>query len=239
MNPEPDSTTVEWGSGDDGGRDPFAVVFTPTQLRRYVAYPLAALGAAAAFGSLLLDWQSVRPVSDEDFILPSQGTGRFGIVGIFGWGSGWVLGAMVLVACTVLALFGEASARRHTRLIGLAAGGVLFGFLVAAAVSLSRSSLFSAGSPVEYEHGLEPGVPLAFGSVLLLGAALWLAPRAVAGAPVAPATEPGPVAGSGPADRAPGRWPPRRAADPPDPADSGPADLSVARTDPFTRDHDR
>jgi hypothetical protein len=223
MTPGPEPTVVEWG-GDDDRRDPFTVVFTPAQLRRYAVYPLGALGAVAVFVSLLLDWQAVeRNTNEQDFVEPVT---KFGIIGIFGWGTGWIMGAMVLVGCTVLAVLGEAAARRHSRLIGLTTGGVLLGFLVAAAISLNHRSLASADFPLEHEYRLEPGVLLAFGSVLLLGAALWLAPRATADGTA-----------SDRAETEPSRWAhnrrPRHAADP---AGSGPADLSVAPTEPFSRD---
>lgn len=231
---------VEWGSSSD----PFTVELTPTQLRRYIAYPLSGAGAVTAFLSLQLNWQVVRLSSDFDFFPGLTEELEFGVTDLPVWGTGWIVGVLVLAICTVLTYVGEPAARRHTRSVGLATAAVVAGLLVAVAVSLSRTDLLRSGffgEPIDLEHELGPGVWLAFGTVVLIGAALWLAAPARARAPDGASADAGPA---GPPTVAltlpwwPGRgrgWR-RRQRSPADADDNGPVDLTVTPAEPFTRD---
>jgi hypothetical protein len=219
---EPELTVVEWGS-DRAGQ--FADVDVQ-RWREYGAWSAAGAGGIAAFGSLLSSWQ-VLP--DEFGLGPDDAEVTFGLGLVSSvWGVGWALGAMVLAACTGLALRAPRPTRATARLVGLSTGAVLLPFLVAAAVNLRRENLILVQIP-EQDFGLGPGLPLALTSNLLLGAALWLAPRTGRGAraPGTPAsgTSASGTSASGVAGRA-GRAEPRVA--PPDPLD-----LTVEAAEPW------
>lgn len=211
---------VEWGADR---RDPFTVVLTSTQVRHWVAYPMAALGAVTAFLSLVLDWQVVEQdpqaggFGGEDPIV-------VGIGSVAVWGTGWTVGVLALTLCALVALFGEASARRQARRVGMPLAGVLVGFLVAATVNLERRSpAVQFFLPDSVTFSVQEGVYLAFAAVVLLGAALWTARSAGGG------SEPGSWRQWRP------RLRPRRAAASADSGSSGgePVGLTVAPAEPF------
>ena len=223
---EPELTVVEWGSDRAGHFADLDV----QRWREYGAWSAAGAGGIAAFGSLLSPWQ----VLPDEFGLgldSAEVTFGLGLVSS-AWGVGWALGAMVLAACTGLALRAPGPTRATARLVGLATGAVLLPFLVAVAVNLRRENLILVQP--EQEFGLGPGLPLALTSNLLLGAALWLAPRTGRGAraPRTPAsgtsasgTSASGTSASGVAGRAGRAEPP---AAPPDPLD-----LTVEAAEPW------
>jgi hypothetical protein len=217
---EPEPSVVEWGS--DRVRRLLPVGGLPWW--SYAAWVGAAAGSIAAFASLVSDWQMLA-----DNIIPGpQGqevSVGLGLVWI--WGGGWVLGAMVLGACTGLALLGPGSSRAGARAVGLAAGGVLLPYLTAAAVALRRTnqSLFTMGNP-QAEVELGPAIPLAFLATALLSVALWLAPRAT--------TVTWPLRPGRAAVRHPISGRPDPAAGRPGPEDpSAPPDLTVEPAEPW------
>lgn len=156
---------------------------------------LAGLGGVAMFGSLVGEWQVVTPPAGD---LPGDGAGgdAFGLAYTLVWGMGWVVGGMLLAVCGGLTLAGQPAMRRYARTIGLVVAAVNLGILAAAAASLDGESLFVA--PVQgVEITLGRGVYAAFASVLLIGAALWLARTEPT---VRRRPEPEPVVGAGPPD---------------------------------------
>jgi hypothetical protein len=157
----PEPAVVEWGGERTGV---FERLTAGRGWHPAVPWVLAGLGAVTMFGSLVGEWQLV-----------DQGeTLSFGLTYTLVWGIGWVIGGMLLAICGGLALTGQPSMRHHARTIGLAAAAVNLGILAAAAVNLDRESLFAG--PVEgVEVTLGRGVYAAFASVLLIGAAIYLA----------------------------------------------------------------
>lgn len=139
-------SVIEFGVAPDG--------FRPGRPRRGAAglaaglaadrrvVPLAAaLGGVALFGSLISEWQ-ITSVDMTAFGGVRAGNRPItaGIADLDGWGGGYLAGLFVLVAATVLVLFGPAQGRRYARLVGLSSGGVLMGMLVAIAESLKSGS---------------------------------------------------------------------------------------------------
>jgi hypothetical protein len=167
VTPEPEPSVVEWGS--DRIRR-LGHISLPWQ--SYSAWVLATAGAIAAFASLVSDWQVI-----PDPLAFGPGETTFGLGLVWVWGAGWALGAMVIAACTGLALLGPRLTRAGARAVGLATGGVLVPFLAAAAINLRRENLYTVGN-LGQEIDLGLGVYLAFGSTVLFTAAAWLAPTA-------------------------------------------------------------
>jgi|GEM_PF-3443746 hypothetical protein len=209
-----------------------------------------ALGALAAFGSLVEDWMVFRlPAetgirSDEPVVLAS------GVAELPTFGPVYVLGVLAATVSLALVLFGSPGIRRNARVAGLAVTGVVLGVLVALAGSLDRVTVRQWDSFGQFdglattEHGR--GLVLAFVGTGLLGLALLLAGPFVR---AAGATDPSPAAGADRADTADpadGRpetgpdWPwyrpraGRASREPTDGEDDGtPIDLTVTPTKPF------
>lgn len=183
------------------------------QWRLFFAWVLAVAGWLAAVASLITRWQVL---DDNVFVGPGRSDVSFGLGMLPVWGTGWVLGIMVLAGCAGVSLLGPRSTRSRARAIGLAAGGVLLGYLFAAAAALREpnQSLFTLGQP-DLEIDLGAGVYLAFFAVFLLSAAVWFAPRT----------------GSLPSLR----W----AAGAPEEKPPAPADLTVEAAEPWVSSHER
>jgi hypothetical protein len=168
----PEPAVVEWGSERRGLLDRLvgARGWHPA-----IPRVLAGLGALAMFGSLIGEWQVVEqrftPEVGDD-VVESQ---SLGIGVMFVWGMGWLVGAMLLGVCTVLALTGQPPIRRHARAIGLAVAAVQLGILAGAVVNLNDETVFGGVSDVGVEISLGRGLYAAFASVLLIAAALYLA----------------------------------------------------------------
>jgi amino acid transporter len=165
---EPEPSVIEWGS--DRLRQ-LGVAEWPWRL--FAAWLLATAGWVTAVASLVARWQ----VMDDSIMLgPDRADFSYGLGMVSVWGTGWVLGAMALAACTGLALLGPRPMRIGARAVGLAAGGVLLAYLVAAAAALRQTnqSIFTIGNP-SLEISVGSGVYLAFVAVLSLSAAAWFA----------------------------------------------------------------
>src|SRR5690554_3492374 len=229
--PGPGASVVEWGGSDT--HDPFTIVLTAAQLRRYLAYPLAVAAGVVAFVAMVREWQVIRaegfgPVFREDESL------SVGLIGSYGFGVIWMAGTLALVVALVVALFGDHGVRRVARLAGVALAATLLLTLAAAAVNFTRYSGIYGGADLRVQEGLAlevgMGVYLAAVSVVLSGAAVSVAPRAAAG------------------DAEPDwRWRDlvgwmrtrrtRQRTEPVDgPVAGGPADLTVTPAEPFSRD---
>ncbi|GAA3956692.1 hypothetical protein [Actinoplanes auranticolor] len=92
----------------------------------------AALGAVALFGSLVSEWQLTE--IDGTY----WGDGEVGtrsaqttLADLDGWSGGYLTGLFLLVAATVLTLFGPPAGRRYARLAALSVGGTLLATVVA------------------------------------------------------------------------------------------------------------
>jgi hypothetical protein len=145
-DPTPQTSVVEFGE-DAGEARPerrrwsaagFAMALGSD--RRVV--PLAALlGGVALFGSLVSEWQ-VTSVDTTVFGGVQAGNRPIasGIADLGGWAGGYLAGLFVLVATTVLVLFGPAPGRRYARLVGLSGGGLLLAMLAAIASNLGDST---------------------------------------------------------------------------------------------------
>lgn len=105
---------------------------------------LAVLAGVAAFASLVSEWQttlidtalfgenppSLRPVPTD-------------LAGLGAWGSGYLVGLVLLAGAMVLTIFGPPAGAQYARLAGLSTGGVLLGMLAALASLLGRTSMLS------------------------------------------------------------------------------------------------
>lgn len=223
--PPAEPAVVEWGSGRVGGwaladgawwRRRFGWSRTPGWSRR-LAWVLAGLGALALFGSLVGEWQVLHQDA-ADFAFPGEESDperlALGIGSVLVWGTGWLVGGLLIAACAALALAGQPPLRSHARTVGLALAAVELVLLAGAAVALTEESLYALGQP-EIEISLGRGVYAAVASVVLLGGALFLAGPVPESSPAAPAAAGEDTAG------------------PPAPAYQEPADLTVAPAEPF------
>ncbi|MDI6099163.1 hypothetical protein QLQ12_11195 [Actinoplanes sp. NEAU-A12] len=171
----------------------------------------AALGAVAAFGSLVSEWQTTtmdgltlgsENLSEERIVL---GT----LIDLGGAGGGYVAGLLLLAVAVVLTLFGPPAGRPFTRLAGFAVGGVLLALVLALVQHLSRVSVLI---PQHYPLDMAP-------LRVALGRGLWCALAAVSAALIALWRPTGTTARK-----------PARADETPD---EDPLDLSITPTTPF------
>jgi len=154
--PGPGASVVEWGGSDT--HDPFTIVLTAAQLRRYLAYPLAVAAGVVAFVAMVREWQVIRaegfgPVFREDESL------SVGLIGSYGFGVIWMAGTLALVVALVVALFGDHGVRRVARLAGVALAATLLLTLAAAAVNFTRYSGIYGGADLRVQEGRHGGVP--------------------------------------------------------------------------------
>jgi hypothetical protein len=142
----PSAATVEFGA-DSGEPRPerrrWSVAGLAVELTRdRRTVPLAAvLGGVALYGSLVSEWQ-ITSVDTTVFGGVQAGNRPIasGVADLGGWAAGYLVGLFVLVATTVLVLFGPPPGRRYARLVGLSSGGLLLTMLAAIAASLGESS---------------------------------------------------------------------------------------------------
>lgn len=163
---QPEPAVVEWGDERRGVLERLAGWQYPK-----LSWVLAGLGAVAMFGSLIGEWQVMNNPFEEEFASEPMSIG-IGLTVV--WGTYWLVGGLLLAVCGGVALAGQPSIRPYARTVGLAVAVVELGILVTAAVSLTRESIF-AGPDETQELTLGRGVYAAFASVVLIGAALYLA----------------------------------------------------------------
>jgi hypothetical protein len=178
MAHETGHAVVEWG-----GRPPGRLRrrLAARRVDRSTAPVLAGLGAAAALGALLSDWQSASPALGADLDGVSvRETYRTGIAALGPWGTALLLGLVTVAVCVGVTLAGDRRLRPYGRSFGLVVAAVQASLLVAATADLSRRSAiynFLGGvGDVDLEIRLERGVALAYLAVALAAAALYLAP---------------------------------------------------------------
>jgi hypothetical protein len=168
--------------------------------------PLAAvLGGIALFGSLVSEWQ-ITAVDTTAFggTQPGNRTITAGVAELDGWGGGYLGGLFVLVAATVLVLFGPVAGRRYARLVGMTIGGVLLAMLVAIAQTLKDTSralelvYTLALNPDQLQLSYGRGIWCAAIGVAAITLALYLAGRYLPAA-----TAPAPAAATGRRGRTP------------------------------------
>jgi hypothetical protein len=221
---QPETAVVEWDPGRWWAGRP-----VPPSWRRRLGPVLAGLGTLAMFGSLLGEWQTTRITAETGESLLS-GDGReiqVGLAELGVWGVGWLVGAMVLTTAVALVVLGGGAPRPTVRTAGLAGAGVLLMVLVATTVYLRaggpyRGDLFGLGGE-HHEYSLGWGLVVAYGTVVLMAAALWSARVVLAGDPH-PST--------GPAGPVPGQADPAAEYAGPGTKYAGPADLTVTPTLP-------
>jgi hypothetical protein len=157
----------------------------------------AGLAVVALTGSVAGEWQvttiniiQIEPVTESMAV-------RFADTGA--WGTGWLVGALLLLGCAGPALYGPAGVRPAARSAGLALAVGLRALLLGAASELSRFSLldrgFGFGGPDQgVEVTLGRGVYAAFATAALFAVALALS--AVRPLPGHPAAGPVPATGA-------------------------------------------
>ena len=200
MSPDPqpvsaEPTPIEAGSVIEFGPDPatprrrgprFNTAAWASALvadRRLV--PLAAaLGAVALFASLVSEWQVTN--IDATLLLDGQVGSKAlptTIADLGAWGGGYLFGVFVLVATTVLVLFGPGPGRRYARLIALSTGGVLLALLAAVGSELGDTSrlldqtFMASVTPAQVQLAYGRGLWCALFGVAAMMVALILAGR--------------------------------------------------------------
>ena len=141
----PPETMIEFGSSSEPRRS--ARRWSVARFGRDLAgdrrmVPLsAALGAVAAFASMVSEWQ-VTAVDGTAF-----GDGQVGekmipadLADLGSVGAGYLAGLFLLVAALVLTMFGPVAGRGYARLAGLGVGGTLLGLLLALTAVLGDQS---------------------------------------------------------------------------------------------------
>jgi hypothetical protein len=135
-------------------------------------------------------------------------------------------------------MFGPPAGRRFARLIGLSAGGTVFGLLVALATSLGGQSrtvpqfytvVLAEGQDLQIGYGR--GIWCAFAGVLFALLALYLAGRHLSGRPLPPGTADESVPVDDPAQVWSWRWPAGVNRERPH---DEPLELTVSPAKPFT-----
>jgi hypothetical protein len=252
--PAPAEAVIEFGGGSEERAPAARGRRSLTELAQGLAadrrsVPLAAVvGAVALFASLLSEWQVTMVDAAQFQDVRSDRPLPAGVADLGALGSGYIAGLFVLAGAMVLVLFGPHAGRRHARLLGMTAAGVLLGLLAATASELGGSSraaalLFVVGLEEDQIHlTYGRGIVCAVAGVLDVLLALWLAGRhlppdgpAVPGSEQAAEPEPeaGPVVWSW-------RRPVREELEEEDERPDAPIDLTVSSSTPFTlRDEDR
>lgn len=149
----------------------------------------ATLGAVAAFGSLISEWQTTtmdglvlgaEDLSGERVLLTN-------LINLGGMGAGYLAGMMLLTIAVVLTLFGPAAGRGYARLAGFAVGGALLALVLSLVQHLNKVSMLV---PQQYVAELDPlriahgrGLWCALAAVIAALIALWRAPAAEPGEP--------------------------------------------------------
>ena len=222
MTEDTQAAVVEWGSAS-AERVRWRASFGGP-VGKWSAWASAGLGALALFGSLTTEWQiaTVGELPPREYEL--------GLGVVMTWGTGWLVGAVLLAACVGLALGGRSGVADSARVLGFSVAAALTVVLAAASVRLPQEALLAYGDP-EVELSLGRGVYLAYLAVLLLAGALWLARLHAA----ARSDE---VAGDGPTGRVPRPRAHGDRAAPPE-VEPGVRDLTVTAADPLPDPADR
>ncbi|BCB86006.1 hypothetical protein [Phytohabitans suffuscus] len=224
-------------------------IFTAVRRDWRLVPVVAVLSAVAVFASLVGEWQTTTFTQPDLFGPGITQPVVAGLADLGGFGTGYLIGVFVLVACTGLVLFGRPGVRDQVRILGLCAAGVSGAVLVGTAVwldgtsaTLGATGYFIGPQGPVYELAYGRGLTTAFLGVAGFALALYLAGRLMPAPPAQPAaaavTTAAAEAGPAPEAGEPVDWPWRRPRAPQEPEDLDsdlppPADLTVAPTAPF------
>ncbi|MEV4705346.1 hypothetical protein [Actinoplanes sp. NPDC049316] len=200
----------------------------------------AALGALALFASLVSEWQTTA--LDATILRQADAGDRpftTTIADLGGWGGGYLAGLFLLIAATVLTLFGPAPGRAYARLTALSAGGLLLAMVATLWSYLGETSRIVGQIDAttldddQMQVAVGRGVWCAGAGVALVMLSAWLAGRRAV-APPAGEQAADVAAGEEPAEPV---WSWRR---PPaeDETPEAPFDLTVAPVKPWTASDD-
>lgn len=224
--------TVEWGSDRPARRGRMPRALAGLGRDRRLVPVLAAVGAVAAAASLVGEWTIVTiPMAQLEGDAPLRVPAGVSEVGNFG--AAYLIGLLSMIGCLALVLAGAPSIRHNARILGVALSGAVLAVLLAATAVLPEASgrlyYLRPNGQLRVEYGR--GLVMAYLATAVLGLALLLAGRFVAG----------PTA-TGPADGADGTghgWSWHRARPAPalrrDDERPAPSDLTVTAAPPFIR----
>lgn len=150
---------------------------------------VAGLGAVAAFGSLISEWQTttIRDAGIDGEQLPEERRLFANLLDLGGIGSAYLVGLLLLAAAVALTRFGPGPGRAYARVAGLAVGGVLLALLLALAQHLTGASVllpkylmaFNISDPGAMRTASGRGLWCALAAAGLALVALWLPPARV------------------------------------------------------------
>lgn len=155
--------------------------------RRVAPLAVAALGMAAVFGSLVVQWGRITirslgpdggPTADISAAVTDLG----------GLGAGYVIGVLGVTGLAALAIFGTPLARSNARIAGAATAGGVLVVLIAATVSLDaavRRTYVPIWPQIDLQVAYGRGLVLAYLATAAMGLALYLAGRSDGGSPAA------------------------------------------------------
>jgi hypothetical protein len=179
-DPSPESV-ITFGDGSETARQRFLRGMVRD---RRVPVLVAGLGAVAAFGSLISEWQTTT-IDGLTFDADGLGTETIlftRLIDLGGVGGGYLSGLALLTVAIVLTLFGPAPGRPYARLAGLALGGLLLALVLALVQLLNTTSVMI---PQYYTPELDSmrmaqgrGLWCAMAAVTAALIALWLGPSA-------------------------------------------------------------
>lgn len=173
-----------------GSEKPRRTIFRDLGRDRRLPGLVAGLGAVAAFGSLISEWQSttIRDVGIDGEPLPEERVLFANLLDLGGLGAGYLVGLLLLVTAVVLTLFGPRPGRAYAKVAGLAVGGVLLALLLALVQHLNEASALmpkylmafnvTQADSMRNAHGR--GLWCALAAVGLALAALWMPARTAA-----------------------------------------------------------
>jgi hypothetical protein len=182
-----------------GSEKPRRTIFRDLGRDRRLPALIAGLGAVAAFGSLISEWQTTtfREVGVDGERLPEEQVLLANLFDLGGLGAGYLVGLLLLVVALALALFGPLPGRAYAKVAGLAVGGVLLALVLSLVQYLNDASALlpkylmafnvTDGDSLRTAHGR--GVWCALAAVGLALAALWMPARTAGAEPEPPTTE--------------------------------------------------
>jgi hypothetical protein len=224
--------TVEWGSDRPARRGRMPRALAGLGRDRRLVPVMAAIGGVAAAASLVGEWTIVTiPMAELAGDAPLRVPAGVSEVGNFG--AAYLIGLLAMIGCLALVFAGAPSIRHNARILGLTLSGAVLAVLLAATAVLPEASgrlyYLRPNGELRIEYGR--GLVMAFLATAVLGLALLLAGRFIAG----------PV-GTGPTDAADATghgWSWRRprpaAVVEADDERRAPSDLTVTAAPPFIR----
>ncbi|QSB14384.1 hypothetical protein JQS43_23295 [Natronosporangium hydrolyticum] len=162
-----------------------------------IAQLVSCLGLAALAGALIVEWQVVELATVNRFDVEVSAA-ETRLAGLGAWGTGFIVGVLLLLGAVGAALYGPPVTRAVSRAAGLAVGAGTLVVLLGAVVELRESAPQQMGFPLftglpaeELEVTVGLGVYAGFAAVLLLVLALALVRPGVTAATPFPHAAPG------------------------------------------------